>query len=182
MGTPNALDMLLDAAALLRGEPIRFVLVGSGHEQARLAQRVAAELGITQALGDQLPADKLAFVKALQAQGAVVAMVGDGINDAAVLRAADVSFAMGGGSALAQLHADCVLLSGRLGSLSTCAAAATRTLGVIRQNLVWASVYNALAIPAAAFGLLSPWVSAAGMSLSSAVVVINALRLCRMGA
>ncbi len=156
------------------------VILLSGDSSA-LARRVAGELGILQALGDQLPTDKLNFVKALQAQGAVVAMVGDGINDAAVLRAADVSFAMGGGSALAQLHADCVLLSGRLGSLSTCASAAARTLGVIRQNLVWASLYNALAIPAAAFGLLSPWVSAAGMSLSSAVVVINALRLRRIG-
>jgi len=108
-------------------------------------------------------------------------MVGDGINDAAVLGAADVSFAMGEGAALAQLHADCVLLSGQLGSLAEAAQVAARTLRVVRQNLVWASVYNALAIPAAALGLINPWVSAAGMSVSSAVVVINALRLRRQG-
>ncbi|UUZ49322.1 cbb3-type cytochrome oxidase assembly protein CcoS [Massilia sp. B-10] len=103
-------------------------------------------------------------------------MVGDGINDAAVLKAADVSFAMGEGAALAQLHADCVLMSGRLSSLAD-AAAVARALGVVRQNLAWATLYNALAIPAAALGLINPWVSAVGMSASSALVVINALRL-----
>jgi Cu2+-exporting ATPase len=154
------------------------LLSGDG---AAVAQRVAAQLGIERALGAQLPEQKLAFVQALQAQGAVVAMVGDGINDAAVLRAADVSFAMGGGSDLARMHADCVLLSNRLASLDECAATAARTLAVIRQNLAWATLYNVCAIPAAAFGLLDPWMSGVGMSLSSAVVMVNALRL-RAGA
>jgi len=156
------------------------VILLSG-DSAQVASDTARRLGIATALGGQLPQDKLAYVQRLQAGGALVAMVGDGINDAAVLGAADVSFAMGEGAALAQLHADCVLLSGQLGSLAEAAQVAARTLRVVRQNLVWASVYNALAIPAAALGLINPWVSAAGMSVSSAVVVINALRLRRQG-
>ena len=146
-----------------------------------VVRHVAAELGIDagQAVGGVLPKGKLAWVQALQARGAVVAMVGDGVNDAAVLAAADVSCAMGGGAALAQLRADCVLLSGRLDDLRAASACAARTLAVIRQNLVWASLYNAVAIPAAALGWLSPWLSALGMSVSSAVVVLNALRLAR---
>jgi len=156
------------------------VILLSG-DAPQVAEAVGAQLGMTQALGGQLPADKLEFVRRLQAQGAVVAMVGDGINDAAVLSAADVSFAMGEGAALAQLNADCVLMSGRLSSLSDAATVAARALAVVRQNLAWATLYNAVAIPAAAFGLINPWVSAAGMSASSAFVVINALRLRRQG-
>ena len=97
-----------------------------------------------------------------------------------VLRAADVSFAMGGGSALAQVNADCVLASDRLQALADCARGAARTLAVIRQNLAWATLYNAVAIPAAALGWINPWVSALGMSASSALVVANALRLMRV--
>jgi Cu2+-exporting ATPase len=152
------------------------VMLLSGDSEA-VTQRVARELGIEHAFGARMPEQKLAFVQALQAQGAVVAMVGDGVNDAAVLSAADVSFAMGGGSDLARMHADCVLLSDRLASLDECARTAARTLAVIRQNLAWATLYNLCAIPAAAAGLLDPWMSGVGMSLSSAVVVINALRL-----
>ena len=154
------------------------VILLSGDQQS-VTQHIADTLGITTALGEYLPDQKLAFVQALQSQGAIVAMVGDGMNDAAVLRAADVSFAMGGGAALAQMHADCVLLSGRLSSLSEVDATATQTLFVIRQNLTWALLYNVLAIPAAALGLLNPWLSGIGMSVSSAVVVLNALRLQR---
>ena len=152
------------------------VVLLSGDE-SRAAQAVAAQLGIRLAAGGQLPEQKLAFVRELQAQGATVAMVGDGINDAAVLRGADVSFAMGGGAALAQLHADCVLLGDSLLPLLDAADTARRTLRVIRQNLAWACIYNLAAIPAAATGLLSPWLSGVGMAASSAVVVLNALRL-----
>jgi Cu2+-exporting ATPase len=84
---------------------------------------------------------------------------------------------MGGGAALAQAHADCVLLAGRLAALADTASMARRSARVIRQNLAWATIYNALAIPAAACGLLNPWLSGLGMSLSSAAVVLNALRL-----
>ena len=143
------------------------------------ARAVADRLGIREALGDQLPADKLAWVRRLQAGGAVVAMVGDGVNDAAVLRGADVSFAMGGGAALAQLHADGVLLGDSLAPLADAADTAARTLRIIRQNLAWASIYNLVAIPAAAAGLLNPWLASIGMAASSAIVVLNALRLRR---
>jgi len=153
------------------------VLLSGDHEQ--LARQVGDQLGIHTAIGGYLPDEKLAFVKRLQQKGAVVAMVGDGINDAAVLSAADVSFAMGAGAALAQAHADAVLLCGRLDAVADSARVAARTMRVIRQNLAWASVYNAVAIPAAALGWLNPWLSGVGMALSSAVVVANALRLRR---
>ena len=154
------------------------IIILSGDNDA-LTRRVAAELGADEARGACLPADKLAYVQHLQAQGAVVAMVGDGINDAAVLGAADVSFAMGAGAALAQAHADAVLLSGRLGAVADCARMARRTMRVMRQNLAWAALYNLAAIPAAALGYLNPWLSGVGMALSSALVVANALRLRR---
>lgn len=157
----------------------KHVVLLSGDEQD-VAQHVARELGIPSAHGASLPEQKLAFVQQLQAGGAVVAMVGDGVNDAAVLRAADVSFAMGSGAALAQTHADTVLLSGELGAVAETARVAQKTMLVIRQNLAWATLYNALAIPAAALGALNPWLSGIGMSLSSAVVVLNALRLRRL--
>ena len=155
------------------------VILLSGDRQS-VTEHVAKNLGISTARGECLPEQKLAFVQALQEKGGVVAMVGDGINDAAVLRAADVSFAMGNGAALAQTHADAVLLSGHLASVGVAHAMAARTMAVIRQNLAWASLYNLVAIPAAAFGLLNPWLSGIGMSASSAIVVINALRLRRV--
>lgn len=146
-----------------------------------LARRVGDQLGIETTVGGYLPDDKLNFVQQLQRRGCVVAMIGDGINDAAVLGAADVSFAMGGGAALAQAHADAVLLNGRLGAVADSAHVAAQTMRVIRQNLAWATIYNAIAIPAAALGWLNPWLSGVGMALSSAVVVANALRLRRSG-
>ncbi|MEC4719350.1 heavy metal translocating P-type ATPase [Noviherbaspirillum sp. CPCC 100848] len=170
-----------DAAQVVRqfqAQGKQVILLSGDRQDA--AEAVAGKLGIDQALGEQLPEHKLAFVQALQKQGAVVAMVGDGINDAAVLRAADVSFAMGGGAALAQTHADAVLLSAQLGAVGDAMRAASQTMSVVRQNLAWASLYNALAIPAAAVGMLNPWLSGIGMSLSSAAVIINALRLRRV--
>jgi Cu2+-exporting ATPase len=152
------------------------LLSGDRHD---VTQRVADRLGIPTALGDCLPEAKLSFVQGLQQGGAVIAMVGDGINDAAVLSAADVSFAMGNGAALAQTHADCVFLSGQLSALCETDRVADKTLSVVRQNLAWAMLYNAVAIPAAALGWITPWMSGIGMSVSSVVVVANALRLCR---
>ena len=167
-----------DAAALVahfRSQARRVVLL-SGDSPA-IVQEVAHSLQMDEAQGGMLPDQKLAYVQQLQQRGAVVVMVGDGLNDAAVLRGADVSFAMGSGAALAQSHADAVLLSAQLSSLMDASIAATACMRVIRQNLAWATLYNLLAIPAAAFGLLTPWMAGLGMSLSSALVVANALRL-----
>ncbi|SFI35729.1 Cu2+-exporting ATPase [Collimonas sp. OK307] len=152
------------------------VILLSGDDR-QVAQHVARELAMDGAYGEHSPAQKLAFVQALQRRGETVAMVGDGVNDAAVLGVADVSFAMGAGAALAQIHADTVLMSDRLSALADTARLGNKTMHVIRQNLAWASIYNLLAIPAAALGLLNPWLSAVGMSFSSALVVINALWL-----
>jgi P-type Cu2+ transporter len=155
------------------------VILLSGDEQGVTA-RVARELGIAEAHGACLPHQKLDFVQQLQKGGARVAMVGDGVNDAAVLRAADVSFAMGNGAALAQTHADTVLLSPRLSALAEASLGADMAMAVVRQNLAWATLYNVTAIPAAALGWLNPWMAGVGMAASSAIVVLNALRLRRM--
>ncbi|MEY4368110.1 MAG: cadmium-translocating P-type ATPase [Pseudomonadota bacterium] len=144
-----------------------------------ITQQVATTLAMDEAHGGMLPQQKMAFVQNLQQQGATVVMVGDGINDAAVLRVANVSFALGSGAALAQSHADAVLLSGGLSSLRDAVTAADACMRVIRQNLAWATLYNLAAIPAAAMGMLSPWMAGLGMSASSALVVLNALRLQR---
>jgi Cu2+-exporting ATPase len=153
------------------------MLLTGDHEAA--ARRVADKLGIEELAWDLRPADKLERVKALQRQGAVVAMVGDGVNDAPVLAAAQVSIAMGGGTAVAAANADMILLSQKLSHLVDGMAVARRALTVIRQNLAWAVLYNMLAIPAAAAGYITTWMAALGMSASSLLVVANALRLTR---
>jgi Cu2+-exporting ATPase len=155
------------------------VILLSG-DAPNIVRSLADSMGIDDAQGGMLPHQKLEYVQQLQSAGARVMMVGDGMNDAAVLRAADVSFAMGSGTALAQSHADAVLLSAKLSSLIDAAEAAKACMKVIRQNLLWATIYNLLAIPAAALGLLAPWMAGLGMSVSSAGVVINALRLQRL--
>jgi len=152
------------------------VLLLSGDNPA-VAHQVAAEVGIDQVFAGMRPADKLERVQALQAQGAIVAMVGDGINDAPVLAAADVSIAMQSAAQLTQASADMILLSDRIGALARGVGIATRALHIIRQNLAWAVGYNLVALPAAALGHVAPWMAALGMSSSSLLVVLNALRL-----
>jgi P-type Cu2+ transporter len=148
----------------------------SGDRAARV-RALAADLGIAHALGGARPEDKLAYVHALQHDGAVVAMIGDGINDAPVLAQAQVSAALGGGTQLAQLSADIVLMSDRLMPLLAGVDTARRLARVVRQNLAWAAAYNAIALPLAVTGQVTPLIAAAGMSLSSLTVVLNALRL-----
>ncbi len=140
---------------------------------------VAENLGIRRWRSGLSPDDKLARVRELRAQGLRVAVVGDGINDAPVLAGADLSVALGSGAALAQGSADMVLLHGRLAGLAEAFEAGRRTRAVIRQNLTWALLYNATALPLAALGMVQPWMAALGMSASSLLVVGNALRLNR---
>jgi len=152
------------------------VLLLTGDHPA-VARRVAAAAGIGEFEAELKPQDKLERVQRLAQQGRIVAMVGDGVNDAAALAAAHVSIAMGGGTQLAAASADMLLLSERLSHLGEGVAVARQTLTIIRQNMAWAVGYNLLALPFAAFGLIAPWMAALGMSASSLIVVANALRL-----
>ena len=143
------------------------------------ARRVGEALGISDSRGGLSPEDKHAALKALQEAGETVAMVGDGVNDAPVLAQAQVSVAMGGGADLARANADVVLLGNDLRALPEGLALARRTLRIVKQNLVWAFAYNLLAIPLAMAGWVTPWMAGIGMSASSLLVVLNALRLQR---
>ena len=143
------------------------------------AHAVADAVGITQVLADLTPQDKLQRVQAMQQRGAIVAMVGDGINDAPVLAAADVSIAMHDAAHVSHASADMILLTEHLMTLADGMAMARKAMRIIRQNLAWAVGYNLVALPAAALGYVAPWMAAIGMSASSLLVVINALRLTR---
>jgi Cu2+-exporting ATPase len=161
--------------AELQRQGKRVLLLTGDHPGA--AQRVAREAGIREVEADLRPQDKLARVHALAGQGSIVAMVGDGVNDAAALAAAHVSVAMGGGTQIAAASADMILLSEHLPHLAEAVLVAGKTLRIIRQNMTWAVGYNLIAVPFAAFGLVAPWMAAIGMSASSLIVVANALRL-----
>jgi Cu2+-exporting ATPase len=167
-----------DARALVEGLKRRGVEVHllSGDEPEAVRMQAAAH-EIPRWLGGASPQEKFAYVEALRREGKRVAMVGDGVNDAPVLAAADVSVAMGDGAALAQQQADVVLLGSRLEALNAVLDAGRRTMRVVRQNLAWATAYNALALPLAAFGWIGPWEAALGMAASSILVVLNAARL-----
>ena len=141
--------------------------------------RVAAVLGIAQAQGGCSPQHKLQALRALQQQGRHSAMVGDGLNDGPVLAGADVSFAFGQAVPLAQAQADFVVPGGALRAVADTLVLARRTLAVVRQNLAWAAVYNAVSVPLAVAGWMPAWLAGLGMAASSLLVVLNALRLSR---
>jgi len=167
-----------DAATLIQALKKRGkeIILMSGDCQA-VVERVSTTIGIEQYYAALTPDQKMSKVRALQAEGATVLMVGDGINDAPVLSNADVSVAMASGTALAKTSADIVMLSNRLDSLIDGLVLSFKTQTIIKQNLSWALAYNVCAIPAAAAGYVAPWMAAIGMSLSSLIVVANALRL-----
>lgn len=161
----------------LRNRGLRIVLLSGDHP--RSVTRVAETLGIGEYAAEQTPGDKLDRIRKLQQTGIAVAMIGDGINDAPVLAAADVSLAMGSGAQLAASKADFVLINDRLRVLSDARQLSTRTLRIVGQNISWAILYNMVALPIAAAGWIAPWAAALGMSASSLLVVANALRLTR---
>lgn len=161
----------------LQAQGLRTSLL-SGDRQANV-DKFALNLALAHQAGDILPQGKLAYVNEHQQAGDTIMMVGDGINDAPVLSGADVSVAMPKATELAQIKSDAVLLNDNLHTLLQALATAKTVQAVIRQNLAWALLYNVLALPAAAMGLIPPYLAAAGMSLSSLVVVINSLRVAR---
>lgn len=169
-----------DAPALLDACRARgwHVLLLSG-DSSPMVQHIAQQLQIEDARGGLTPDDKLNVLKDLHSQGRHVLMLGDGVNDVPVLAAADISIAMGSATDLAKTTADAILLSNRLSSLVSALSVAKKTRRVIIENLGWATLYNGLVIPFAAVGWVTPGWAALGMSVSSLLVVLNALRLTR---
>ncbi|MGO0575621.1 heavy metal translocating P-type ATPase [Ornithinimicrobium panacihumi] len=153
-----------------------YLLTGDNEHTAR---RVAEEVGIDPDNVDAgvMPEDKFAHVKALQDRGRVVAMVGDGVNDAAALAQADLGMAMGSGTDVAAESADIVLMRSDVEAVADAIGLSRKTLRIIKENLAWAFGYNTLAIPLAAFGMLTPMIAGAAMAFSSVLVVLNSLRL-----
>lgn len=172
-------DTSAEAVRDLRALGLRPVLL-TGDAEAT-ARAVAAEVGIDEVVADVLPSDKVDVVRRLQAEGRVVAMVGDGVNDAAALAQADLGIAMGSGTDVAIEASDLTLVRDDLRVAATAVRLSRRTLSTIRGNLGWAFGYNVAALPLAAAGLLNPMLAGAAMALSSVFVVSNSLRLRRFG-
>ncbi|MGW5614120.1 heavy metal translocating P-type ATPase [Streptomyces sp. NPDC003877] len=182
-GEPRAVLEVADAVKDTSAEAVRRLralgltpLLLTGDNRA-VAESVAREVGIEEVVAEVLPQDKVDVVRKLQAQGRSVAMVGDGVNDAAALAQADLGLAMGTGSDAAIEAGDLTLVRGDLRAAADAIRLARRTLGTIRSNLFWAFAYNVAALPLAAAGLLTPMIAGAAMAFSSVFVVGNSLRL-----
>jgi len=168
------------AVAELRALGLRPVLLTGDNERA--ARAVATEVGVEEVIAEVLPADKVAVIRRLQAQGRTVAMVGDGTNDAAALAASSLGISMGTGTDVAIEASDLTLVRGDLRAAVDAIRLSRRTLGTIKGNLFWAFAYNVAALPLAALGLLNPLIAGAAMAFSSVFVVTNSLRLRRFQA
>ncbi len=166
-----------EAIAQLRDLGLTPVLLTGDNDAA--ARTVAAEVGIDEVIAEVLPADKVDVVRRLQDDGKVVAMVGDGVNDAAALAQADLGLSMGTGTDAAIEASDLTLVRGDLRSAPDAIRLARRTLGTIKGNLFWAFAYNVAALPLAAAGYLNPMIAGAAMAFSSVFVISNSLRLRR---
>ena len=153
-----------------------WMLTGDAHERAHEIARAAA---ITHVQAGVSPEGKLAVVQGARERGHGVVAVGDGVNDAPLLAAADVSFALGHGALATREGADAVIVTGRLASVADARLTARRTLAVVRQNMIWSAAYNALCIPLALAGWLPPWAAGLGMAASSLLVILNAQRAAR---
>ena len=171
-----------EAVAALKANGIRVVLL-SGDNQ-RTAEAVARLVGIARVIAEVLPDDKVAVIRQLQSEGQVVAMVGDGVNDAPALAAADIGIAIGSGSDVAKETGSIILIKNDVRDVVASIQLSRATMRKIKQNLFWAFIYNSVGIPIAAFGLLNPILAAAAMALSSLSVIVNSalLKRGRLGA
>ena len=167
-----------EAIAALRAEKIEVIML-SGDNQ-RTADAIGRLLGIDRVIAEVLPSDKAKVIKDLQAQGRVVAMVGDGVNDAPALATADIGIAIGSGSDVAKETGGIILVKSDVRDVVAGIRLSRATMRTIKQNLFWAFIYNSIGVPIAALGFLNPIIAAAAMALSSLSVIVNSALLKRV--